>query len=404
VNESLQVELTEEHLPVIHAIVLRRRARRALFWQLGLGALTVGAAGATFLDMSGPFVQVNSTPQLIGRVVVCGNAVVGAGVFVLAAIGLLRVRLQSLCFAGVLTVLCGAWTLLVPILGQVLMYRYGWAVNLVERTAAIGAIQLVVGLYELRVCRRTRDWLKEAEVVTDERCEECEDQVGDLFRREEEFRIGRLEADVSDRSFLSPGGVMWSMGRTMDCVGRLTEDRAILLARNWADCMTVPRDLLASEGFTRWNSARVKTETGPKMMTFMPQSALAVAHWAGLPVTAKQMRAAVGAGLPVEALHEVAQSAEPDARAAGVKLLLKYKKQADRVPELAVGYLDDSDPSVRREALKVLKSFADPIGEARAVELLHDDENSVRKAAEQYLAAIRSGASSLPMPDDVRRQ
>jgi HEAT repeats len=398
VNESLQPELTEENLPEIRAIVLRKRTWYALGWLMANGALITLASLALWPGVMDVLNQMEKPmPWLLGLLIFNGGGLIGLGLLIQGVVGLVKMSARVIRWVGIFIMVAGAWNILVPFLGQVMLRRYGWEVEIKEGTVLFGTFQLVVGFLQMRVYRRFRGWFATAQGVDPDQRIEFDRRLRGILSEDEAFDAGWIKGRVRDRSFLNCEPLRGFRG----C---LTKDNAILVTRNRSNCFVISREEVAEAGIEQLNAVRLDAESGPTTLRLGPQSTLAVACWAGLPVTGKQIRAAVKAELPLEALHEVTQSAEPDARAAGVKLLLKYKKQIDRVPELAVGYLDDSDPSVRLEALKVLKSLADPVGEAKATELLHDEDNSVRKAAEKYLAAIGSGASSLPMPDDVRRQ
>jgi HEAT repeat protein len=397
VDESLQIELTEEHLPEIHAILLRKRTWHALAWLTVNGVLIALASVVFWPGVMDVLSQMEKPmPWLLGVVLFHGDALIGLGLLIHAAVGFAKMNPRVIRSVGVFIMVAGAWNALTPFLGQAMLRRYGWEISIEEGTVILGTFQLAVGFLHLRVYRRFRGWFAEAREVDPDQRIDFDRRLRGILSEDEAFDAGRIKGTVRDRSFLNSESIR-------DFRGYLSKDSAILVTRNRSNCFVISREEVAKAGIhEQINTVKLDTEAGGTTLQLGPQSTLAVARWAGLPVTAKQMRNAVRVGLHLDALDGVVQSAEPDVRAAGVKMMLMYKKHADRVPELAAGYLDDPDPSVRREALKVLKSFADPIGEARAAELLHDEDNSVRKAAEKYLAAIGSGASSLPIPHDPR--
>ena len=363
-------------LPAVRAVVLGRKVWLSVgflaFW--GLVNVLIWLADRQTLEEGG--IDPWALPPF-EFVLIHGVGIIGGVMLLFGLYGALSQTPKTMLLSAVSILFVSGWNFAVPLV----LLASRRAEPDVLYAFVLAAVQLGVGLQEMRRYRRTTHWLEEVGAVTPEQHRAERRFLKRFVRLDESFEEGRVRVGVRDRTFLSGG-------RTWLYRGQIDGDVLILISRHLADCLCIFRDEMRQVSFGRKGSVKMRTEQGPRQLTFGPASSIAVKLCADLPVTEGDIAWAAKARKATGTMLQTFLASEHPAHRLAALAAVKGLRDGTDVGALAARRLADEAPAVRALALSTCVDAKVDGHLPRAVELLADGEASVRAAAAAYITAF----------------
>lgn len=217
---------------------------------------------------------------------------------------------------------------------------------------------------------------------------------GNAGRRSQEELIKIIKSDRLDVA----EGAAWGLANSME-VGASSSQAVFGVAQLWKRKGKARR--IATEVFARM----AKSKSGP-VLGYLTSASRSTDDAGLRPLGAEGLCNAFlgGSSSAGRGLRSAADDPSGDVRRIVVECLMRADKQDATVQKIAEELTDDSDPSIRADAARVLASLAEGKGKtSRAaadalVELVRDDDRAVRVIAVRGLAAAGASAPDSAAP------
>ena len=386
VKSSQKVFISQDMLPAISAVVIRRKVWWAIGWLLLWGLFNL-VLGLLNVEANLEYLRGFPSPPVLLYILFLGAPAVGAGMILFGLYGAMTLRPRTIRLEGLAIIGAGTWNIASLLLTMAVLRRYGVEMENIGGSLFFGVIQLVYGVRELRKYAAISGRIAEAETIEPPERDRIRTHLRAFAKTDEDFFDNRIKLFAADRTFLSRGGRKGFRGQLLD-------DMAIMVSKGLDDCLCIPRETFQAARYSNRPKVKVKTDQGERHLTLGPVSVLVLKQWAAVPVTPKDIQRAVKAGKASARLMRVFLSDESEAlRVAALEGLMGAKKDPD-AGVAAAELFGDPDADVRVAALAVCKYLrADALHEP-VTAMLRDEDARVRRAAAEYMTAV-------PAPDAV---
>lgn len=382
------IRLSEDMLPAIRANVLTRKVWMSVGFLLLWGIVNLLfwlAPTAEGDDFALPAISGDS---FLWLVFLYGTGVIGATMILFAAFGAITRHPRTIILAGASVVLVGVWNIIVPLLILAAVHTEAQTVAPDYASIVIGAIQVIWGVREMHKYSLMSAWLPEIATVTPEQQSRIKQHLKKFVKLNEDYSESRIQAAVSDRSFLS-------RGRREFYRGQLFDSRAIMVSKGLGNCLCIDRDSVAAGRFNDKAMMKVKTDQGFRQFTLGPLSVLSMKQWAGVAVTEKDIQRLVRSKkATLRIIRPFLEDGDPLLRISALKSLKSIRKDSGAVSAAVAERLSDSDASVRTAALSVCRDIRADSLHSLVMPLLEDNDNRVRSSAAAYITSFPQPGSA----------
>lgn len=368
------LHLSEEMLPAIKAVVIRRRTWLAIGWLALWGLANVGI----FLMLRQEFGTLARTGP--GWWMVVGIGVISGLMLLSAGFGLLTRHPRTIQAGAAMVGVVGMWNVATSL-------HSIQATGEEPRWIVIGVFQVLFAVREIAIARRILSWLPETEGVGEDLRRQTHRQVQQFCKLPEDYDQGRLALTLRDKAFLS-------QGVAKGCRGQVLDGMVLLVTRRLDDCICLTPEQVRAGTFTA-AGLRVTTHRGPCVLRFGPASQVRLKQWAQLGVSEKELQAAMKRKeASMRLLETFLASPAPQHRLEVVRALPSFRTRGEPITAMVIAAVDDADPAVQAAALDACTAMRLDRAQEQAIVLLHSDDARVRAAAARYLAALPTSTAA----------
>lgn len=307
-----------------------------------------------------------------------GSAFIGLVMLSFAAVAALTKAAFTIIMDGLSLVGVGAWNIFHDFFALSALRPYGYTIEKPSTLWIIlGICQLVWGFRQFKHYARVSSWT--GAVSNPEETEDVRKYLLSINKGAENYENKRITASTTIKGPLGIG----FFDTTISYFGWFAGEHLLLMSKQMNDFLLIERKAASAATYGK-GIMDVMTDKGKLSLSLGGLSVLTIKEWTGKTITPLDIRyLAEQKKVTITILRPFLHSADSGMREAACTALSSIDDSNSG--DVLLRYLDDSDAIVRAAALAACKKMKISSVQDKAIQLLADPSDDVRKIAADYL-------------------